>query len=239
MFGETTEPSDSVLCEGSGAARCRAPEPEGPRKSGLGRASPDSSQPDRRFSRMITVAWLTLGIASVALASIAAVVLHSERESTAIIHHLNVIALDLQDVLGNLADAETEERGDQLTGRPTSLEHFEESRRTLSLEFDRLIVLVKDNPAERQQVERVRYLVQQELDELRKDIAGRTIVGRRGAVAKMLTDHARQLTESLRQTIMGIDQENEGALARLASTRRIRLLSALVAVCGTLLLAAS
>jgi PAS domain S-box-containing protein len=239
MFGETTEPSDSVLSEGSGAARCRAPEPEGPQKSVLGLTSPDSSQPDRPFSRMITVAWLTLGIASVALASIAAVVLHSERESTAIIHHLNVIALDLQDVLSDLADAEADERGYQLTGRPTSLEHFEKSRRTLTLELDRLIALVKDNPAERQQVERVGYLVQHELDELRKDIAGRTIVGRRGAVAKMLTDHARQLTESLRQTIMGIDHDNEGALARLARTRRIRLVSALVAVCGTLLLAAS
>jgi hypothetical protein len=34
------------------------------------------------------VAWLTLGIASVALALIAALVLRSERESTAILHHL-------------------------------------------------------------------------------------------------------------------------------------------------------
>jgi CHASE3 domain sensor protein len=66
---------------------------------------------------MVTVAWLSLGIASVALALIAALVLRSERESTAILHHLNVISLNLQDVLSDLADAEAEARGYVLTGR--------------------------------------------------------------------------------------------------------------------------
>ena len=203
------------------------------------RTSPGSSRTDRRFSKMITLAWLTLGIAAVALASIAVVVLRSERESTAIIHHLNFIALNLQDVLSDLADAEAEERGYLLAGRPTSLEHFERSQRALSLEFDRLTALVKDNQAQRQQVERVRYLVQQELDELHRDIASRTIATRRAAVAEILTDRSRRLMEFLRQTIMGIDQENEGALARIARRRRTRLASALAAVCGALLLVGS
>jgi hypothetical protein len=44
---------------------------------------------------MVTVAWLSLGIASVALALIAALVVRSERESSAILHHLNVISLNL------------------------------------------------------------------------------------------------------------------------------------------------
>src|SRR5215471_13854225 len=53
--------------------------------SGLGRegTSENRALPDRRFPKIITVAWLTLGIASVALALIAALVLRSERESTA------------------------------------------------------------------------------------------------------------------------------------------------------------
>jgi CHASE3 domain sensor protein len=95
------------------------------------------------------VAWLTLGIASVALALIAALELRSERESTLIQHHLNLIALDLQDVLSDLADAEAEERGYLLTGRPSSLENFERSRKVLGLEFGRLTALVKNNPAQR------------------------------------------------------------------------------------------
>jgi PAS domain S-box-containing protein len=180
------------------------------------------------------VAWLTLGIASVALALIAALVLRSERESTAILHHLNLVALHLQEVLSDLADAEAEQRGYLLTSRPTSLKNFQRSRQALGLEFDRLATLVKKNPAERQEVERVRYLIQQDLDELERSIASHT-----AAFAEILTDRARKLTEALRQSIYGIDKEDERALARLARQRRTRLARALGAVSGALLLAAS
>src|SRR5215469_9551499 len=95
----------------------------------------------RRFSKIITVAWLTLGMASIALAFIAALVLHSERQSTAIVHRLNLLALNLQEVLSDLADTEVEQRGYLLTGRSSSLEKFENSRQALSLEFARLAAL--------------------------------------------------------------------------------------------------
>jgi CHASE3 domain sensor protein len=205
----------------------------------LGRTSENSAHPDRRFAKIITVAWLTLGITSVALGSIAAVVLRSERESTAIIHHLNSLALGLQDVLSDLADAEAEERGYLLTGRPRSLERFEESRRALNLEFDRLTAFVKNNPAERQEVERVRHLVEQELDEIKESIASRSAAGSHAASTEMLAERGRRLTEALRQSITEMDQGNEGTLARLARRRRVRLVSALAAVCGALLLAAA
>jgi CHASE3 domain sensor protein len=174
---------------------------ESPRGLGSDRTAKNSAPP--RFSKLLTVAWLTLGIASVALALIAAVVLRSERESTAVVHHLNLIALNLQDVLSDLADAEAEERGYLLTGRPSSIENFERSRDALCLEFDRLTPLVKNNPAERQEVERVRYRVQQDLVELQKSLAGRAAAGLRAAFAEILTDRARKLTEALRQSIKG------------------------------------
>jgi hypothetical protein len=67
-----------------------------PTELGRHRTGETSALSDRRFSKIITVAWLTLGIASVALALIGVLVLRSERESTAILHHLNLIALNLQ-----------------------------------------------------------------------------------------------------------------------------------------------
>src|SRR6516165_9237791 len=130
-----------------------ASQSELPSEFGRDRTSENSALADRRFSKIITVAWVTLGLASAALALIAATVLRSERESTAILHHLNVIALNLQDVLSDLADAESEERGYLLTGRPSSLENFERSRESLDLDFDRLSALVKNIPVERQKVE--------------------------------------------------------------------------------------
>jgi PAS domain S-box-containing protein len=211
-----------------------ASQPQLPRRLGRDRTAQNSGLPDRRFSKIITVAWVALGIAAVVLALIAALVLRSERESTAILHHLNLVALNLQDVLSELADAEAEQRGYLLTGRPTSLENFQRSRQALNLEFDRLTALAKNNPAERQEVERVRYLVQQNVDELQRSITNRTTV-----FAELLTDRARKLSEALRQSIYGIDKEDEGTLARLARERRTRLARALAAVSGALLLAAA
>jgi adenylate cyclase len=176
---ETNRPADFVVIESPKTVR-----------------SPDSAN--------FTVAWLTLGVASVALALIATVVLRSEREATAVLHHLNLIAFNLQNVLSDLADAEAEERGYLLTGGKKNLENFERSRKALDSEFNRLTLLVKNNPAERQEVERVRYVVQQDLDELQRSMAGHTTTGSQAAFAKILTDRARKLTEALRQSIKGI-----------------------------------
>jgi two-component system sensor histidine kinase UhpB len=167
----------------------------------------------------------------------AALVVRSERESTAVLHHLNVLSLDLQEVLSDLADAESAERGYLLTGQPNSLENFKRSREVLSGEFDRLMALVKHNPAEQQEVERVRSLVKQDLDELQRSITRRTAATSQAVFAEILTDRGRKLTEALRQSIGGIDEQEQGMLAQLARTRRIRLASALAAVSGALLLA--
>ena len=216
-----------------------ASQPQLPRGVGRDRAGETSALPDRRFSKIITVAWLTLGIASVALALIAVLVLRSEQKSTAILHHLNLVAFNLQDVLSDLADAEAEERAYLLTHQPTNLENFQRSRQALGLEFERLAALVKNNPAQRQEVERVRYLVQEDLDELQKSITSQMTAGSQAAFAKILTDRARKLTEALRQSIRGINEEDEGVLTRLVRERRIRLARALAAMSGALLLTAS
>jgi PAS domain S-box-containing protein len=198
-----------------------------------GGSNEHGENPHRRFRNIINAAWLSLGVASVVLALITAVVLYSERESTAVLHHLNLLALDLQNVLLELADAQAAHRAYFLTGRPYYIENVERSRKALDLEFDRLTVLVKNVPAERQEVERVRYLVLQELDELQRSHA------RGGAVsAEILTERARKLAEAIRQSTMGIDKEDEGAMARLTRRRRARLATALAAVSGALLLAA-
>ena len=182
-----------------------------------------SAPPDRGFPKIITLAWLTLGIASVALALIAAMVLRSERESTAVLHHLNVISLNLQDVLSDLADAEAAERGYLLTGRPISFENFERSRKALSGEFDRLTALVQNNPVERQELERVRDIVHQDLDELQRSIASRAAAGSQAASAEILTDRARRVTEALRQSITGINEKDEGIVPLVNSDQLDKL----------------
>ena len=181
--------------------------------------------------------WLALGIASVVLAAIAAVILRSERESNAIIHHLELLSVNLQRVFSDLADAQAAEREYLLTGRPGIMEGFERSRAAVSVEFERLLALVKHKPSERQQVERVRDLVQQELDQLQSAIGSRTAAPSRADFAATLTDRARKLTEMIRVITGRIDEEHENVLAQVGRTS-VRLTGALAAVSGALLLAA-
>ena len=76
-----------------------ASHPQLPRGLGRDRTAENIALPDRRSPKILNAAWLTLGIASVALALIAALVLRSERESTAVLHRLNLIALNLQEAV--------------------------------------------------------------------------------------------------------------------------------------------
>jgi hypothetical protein len=72
--------------------------------------------------------------------------------------------------------------------------------------------LVKNNASERQEVERVRDLVQQDLDELQGSIASHTAAGSQAAFVEILADRVSKLTETLRQSIKGIDKEDERTL---------------------------
>src|SRR5262249_16000130 len=138
-----------------------------------------------------------------------------------------------------LADAEAEQHEYLLTGQAVSLTRFENACRHLDLEFSRLGALVHSNPVESREVERIRDLVQQQLNELQRSIGRRAAAGSRAGLAKILTAQARKLTNILHQSIYAIDRDNEGTLARLARKRRVRLASALAAVGGALLLAGS
>jgi PAS domain S-box-containing protein len=185
------------------------------------------------------VGWIALGMAAVALVLIVGVILHSERESNGVVHHMNLIVRNLQDVLSNLADVEAAEGEYILTGQKALIGDFERSRKALTAGIDRLFELVEGNPAQRQEVERFRDLVQQDLDELQTAIASRTGAGPRAEFAATLTRRAREIAQTLRETVGGIDEDDERTLARLAQQRRVRLTAALAAVSSTLLLAGS
>ncbi len=208
---------------------------------GLGRhrTGEINGQRHRPAFKIVTLAWLTLGIASVVLAVIAIVVLRSERQSTALLYQMNLVASNLQRVLSDLAAAETAQSAYLLTDGPSSVETFQRSRQALGLECAQLTALVKHNPAQRQEVDRIRDLVQKDLDELQGSITSHAAGASQAASAEALTNRARKLTEALRQSISGISLENEGMLAKLARERRTRLAGALAAVSCLLFLAAS
>src|SRR5690348_13577781 len=68
-----------------------------PRVGGHRSTAENTAPPQPQFAVTVIAGWLALGIASVALAPIAGLILHSERETDVIVHQMNLIAIDLQD----------------------------------------------------------------------------------------------------------------------------------------------
>jgi CHASE3 domain sensor protein len=95
--------------------------------------------------------------------------------------------ISLLDILSDLEDTEGRERGYLLTGGPSYQEAFNSSRKALDEDFERLRDLAKNNPKELNQIERLRNLVHQRLDELQATIDTRTKAGFEAAQAMVLT----------------------------------------------------
>ena len=188
--------------------------------------------------RMWGLAWLGLGITVFTLiALIAGLVLRLEKQSFVNLQHTSVTVISLLDVLSDLEDAEVRERGYLLTGEPSDLEPYNSSRKALEQEFERLRVLVMNNPKEREQVERLHYVVQQKLDDLRAVINMREAAGFEAARALALTGRGKQLTDAIRREITDMEQEKQSALARFSQQWQSRLRAGLAALVGSAILA--
>jgi PAS domain S-box-containing protein len=184
------------------------------------------------------VAWLGLGTAAIALIALTAgLVLRLERQSFVNLQHTYGLAINLRDVLSDLEESEARERGYLLTGGPSYLEAFNNSRKALDQVFDRLRDLAKNNPKEQQQVASLRHLVHQKLDELQATIDTRAAAGLEAARAMVLTRQGEQLTDAIRQDIIGMEEEKQTTLARLSQEFQSRLRTGLAALVGSVLMA--
>jgi len=145
--------------------------------------------------------------------------------------------ISLLDVLSDLEDTEARERGYLLTGGPSYQEAFNSSRKDLDENFERLRELAKDNPKELHQLERLRDLVHQQLDELQATIDTRTKAGFEAAQAIVLTGRGEQLTNAIRQDIRGMEEEEQSTLTQFSQAWQSRLRTSLAALVGSALLA--
>jgi PAS domain S-box-containing protein len=167
----------------------------------------------------------------------AGLVWHLERQSLVNVQHASGIAISLLDVLSDLEDVEARERVYLQTGEQSSLAPYNSSRKALDDEFDRLQKLTKSNPKEKQEVERLRYLVHQKLDELQTNIDARAAARLEAARAMELTALGKQLTEAIRQDISDMEKEGQNTLAGFSRKWESRVRIGLAALVGSALVA--
>ena len=233
---------------GSGVARQNRP-------AGLGTVeSPPSPSPKRaeeygglqkpRYADTIspkiwTVAWLGLGTtALVLIALIAGLAMRLERQYFVNLEHTYVMVASALDVLAATESAEAREHEYLLTGDPSYIEPYQGSRKDLDEEFDRLRELVKNNPKEEKQVDKLRYLVYQQLDELQAAIDARSTAGPEAARALVRTSRSSELMNAIRKHVSAMRGEEQSTLARFSRERRSRLRLSLAALVGSVFLAA-
>jgi PAS domain S-box-containing protein len=202
----------------------------------IGTAS--TANPAPQPSKKPAVGWLGLGTAVIALIALTAVlVARLERQSYFTLRHTSMIVTSALGILADLEESEAEEHGYLLTGQALYLGGFDTSRRVLEAELDQLRELAKNNPKEQQRVEKLRYLVQRELNDLQTMIDTRATAGFEAARALARTSGMRQRIDALRQYISGMATAEQNGFARYSRERQLRLRASLAAFGGSTLLA--
>jgi diguanylate cyclase (GGDEF)-like protein len=152
------------------------------------------------------------------------------RETTDEIAQANNILNHADDILSDVIDAETGQRGYLLTGRDDYLVPYNESVSSLYQKLSILNQAVHGNSQLEHQVDAIRDLVEHKLDELSETIRLRRVSGFDAALNVMMSDQGKALTDRIRQITQVITQEEETALssARELQTHRRHIISILL-----------
>ena len=180
-------------------------------------------RPNNPIYRTVVVVWLTLSIASVALAAVTWVQLSGRlkaaRTAVAIREHLDGI-------LRMLLEAETAQRGFLIAGDRQFLEPLQETETNLPLEFDRLTELVSRDPVLLKRVmdlrgqSEVSLHYQRELVKLRQDNDATKAMGRVAA------GEGQRLMDEVRTSVASIRRSRPDLLSGGGATARGQLLRA-------------
>src|SRR5579862_1300174 len=107
--------------------------------------------------------------------------------------HTYAMLLQIDQILSDLVNAETGQRGYILTGLDRYLEPYNSAKADITNAVGRLATLTADNPHQIGRIEALRPLVQQKLTELEETIALRRDKSFDAAVAVVTTDRGKTI----------------------------------------------
>ncbi|WNG44919.1 PAS domain-containing protein [Archangium minus] len=194
------------------------------------------SSPAARGSRRLPLPVLAGHVAAcVAVVLIAGLFLRSTRQlsqsSGRVAHTLDVIN-EADQLLSFVKDAETSQRGFQLTGEEGYLVPYEEARLRIHPSLERLRTLTSDNPDQQRRIERMETLVQRKLEVIERIITlqkeGQSAAAleliRRGEGQRMMNE-LRALERELREEEQRLLRERGARFAEAAGRADIIVLA--------------
>ena len=169
----------------------------------------DSMSFPRRLAAAFTIAGLTtLLIVIFAFRSINSLV---ENEKWVI--HTHQVRTDLADLLSEMKDTETGQRGFLLTNDPAYLEPYQAALKLIQASFGDVRALTADNPRQQQRLAALQPLIDAKLAELRETIDLRRTQGLDAALKVVANNSGKNSMDRIRAIVADADAE-ESALLR-------------------------
>ncbi len=130
------------------------------------------------------------------------------------------ILLDLTEILSDLKDAESGQRGYLITGKEHYLNSYYTGLRGIAQELQDLRAQTLTNPHQQQQLDALESLINNKLDELKKTVEIRRTQGLKAATSIVETGYGNKVMDSIRDAINEL-QTQENVLLRQRSTDTI------------------
>jgi signal transduction histidine kinase len=179
-------------------------------------------------------AWIWLGTSAVALSGLFALwTLGLVQESFARLRYQHTLMRATEALLSDLRDAEVGQMGYLLTGESSYLGLYNTSRPALDNHLDTLRTLTSNNLRQREQVEKLGPLVQQNFRELEEAVQSGIYSGLEAARIAVSTARSPQSMESIRRILQEMEIHEQMALDQFTQTQRARLWVGLAVLIGS------
>jgi methyl-accepting chemotaxis protein len=153
-----------------------------------------------------------------------------------LVNHTRLVIADIADVLGELKDAETGQRGFVITGDEPYLEPYQRATGALPQLEKNLRALTADNQNQQKRLDEVDPLIASKLAELKRVIDLRRSGGFEPAMKRVLLGEGKKSMDDVRRVLSQMDAEEQGLLKQRADDVETASRAAtLTIIAGTLL----
>jgi PAS domain S-box-containing protein len=182
--------------------------------------------------------WLAIGLAMLVIVGmIAAWSLRQVNTSDYWVDHTREVISNNQQLLSDVKDAETAERGYIITGDESYLEPYNPAAADISQTVARLQQLMADNPGQQRRIENLERLIAQRMAVLNQAVQRRRDSGFEAAQKVVVAGQGRAVMKQIRDASRQIETEEYRLLQERSRLRQIRIRNGFIATLAASLLA--
>ncbi|MDB5581691.1 MAG: histidine kinase [Bradyrhizobium sp.] len=164
------------------------------------------------FGRMLSVGYALAGLVLLLVAAVGYQSTASLIENDDLVNHTHLVRRELADLLSQIKDAETGQRGYVITGSDAYLEPYQSARSGIKGTFDDVQKLTSDNPDQQRRLQALSPLIDAKLAELQRVIDLRKADGVDGAVKAVADNTGKALMDQIRTVVADADHDETGLL---------------------------